>query len=154
MLTESTREGALRQFQYTLTPRAVHEHAARLCQRQLRPHDHGPKCTAQVLLTLLFYAAARLCSLAAACASLAEAPSDQAVRNALRATRPPLFELQRGRNRARAADVPNALRGRRQPLAIDLTLLPYHGRYCDLPEEIYRSKPRHGTSHVHAYATA
>jgi hypothetical protein len=37
-------------------------HAAQLCQRYLRFRDHGPICTALNLLTVLFYAAARLIS--------------------------------------------------------------------------------------------
>src|SRR5262249_32523886 len=73
--TESTREGAMRQSHYTLTPAAVRAHAQLLCQRHLRLRDHGPKCTAGVLWALLFYAAARICSLAAACRSLRDAPS-------------------------------------------------------------------------------
>ena len=41
-----------------------------------------------------------------------------------------------------------------QRLAIDLTLIPYHGRpFRDL-DEIYRSQAKSGTSHFHAYATA
>jgi putative transposase len=144
----------MRRPQYTLTAKALHDHAAHLCQRYLQLRDHGPKCNAHTLLLILFYAAARLTSLAAACAALRQAPSDQAVRDALRATLPPLFDLQGLLNRALTADLPKALCRRRQPLAIDLTLLPYHGQPCYLPEEIYRSKPKSGTSHFHAYATA
>ena len=55
----------MRQGQYTITPRDIHHHAARLCQRHLRLHDHGPICTAFNLLTVLFYAAARIISRAA-----------------------------------------------------------------------------------------
>ncbi len=144
----------MRRHQYTITSRAIHEHAARLCQKHLRVADHGPKCTALTLLTLLFYAAARLTSLAAACASLAGAPSDTAVRTALLATLPATHELQRRLNRALQGDLPKALRRRRQPLAIDLTLLPYHGEPLKDPREIYRGQAKEGTSHFHAYATA
>jgi putative transposase len=144
----------MRRPQYTLTAQALHDQAAYLCQRYLRLRDHGPKCTAHTLLLVLFYAAARLTSLAAACASLRQAPSDQAVRDALRATLPPLYDLQGRLNHALAAHLPKALRRRRQPLAIDLTLLPYHGQPCYLPEEIYRGQAKSGTSHFHAYATA
>jgi hypothetical protein len=39
-------------------------------------------------------------------------------------------------------------------LAIDLTLIPYHGEpFRDL-SEIYRGQAQDGTSHFHAYATA
>jgi len=144
----------MRHHQYTITAKAIHEHAARLLQRHLHLRDHGPKCTAQTMLLVLFYAAARLVSLAAACASLCRAPSDQAVRDALKATLPPLFDLQRRLNRALTADLPPALRRRPPPVAIDLTLLPYHGEFLYHPDEIYRSQPKSGTSHFHAYATA
>lgn len=144
----------MRRKQYTITSRAIHEHAATLCQKHLRLKDHGPKCTARTLLTLLFYAAARLASLAAACASLSQAPSDTAVRTALLATLPPIHELQRRLNRALQGDLPRALRRRRQPLAIDLHLDPYHGQPLDDADEVYRSQAKDGTSHFHAYATA
>lgn len=144
----------MRRQQYTITSRAIHEHAAQLCQKHLRLEDHGPKCTALTLLTLLFYAAARLTSLAAACASLSGAPSDTAVRTALLATLPATHELQRRINRALQGDLPKALRRRRQPLAIDLTLLPYHGEPLEDPNEVYRGQAKDGTSHFHAYATA
>ena len=144
----------MRRQQYTITSSAIHEHAAALCQKHLCLKDHGPKCTALTLLTLLFYAAARLASLAAACASLSKAPSDTAVRTALMATLPLLHELQRRLNRALQGDLPPALRRRRQPLAIDLTLLPYHGQPLHDANEVYRSQAKDGTSHFHAYATA
>lgn len=144
----------MRRRQYTITARAIHDHAARLCQEHLRLKDHGPKCTAPTLLTLLFYAAARITSLAAACGSLSRAPSDTAVRTALLATLPEIDELQRRLNRALRGDIPRALRRRRQPLAIDLTLLPYHGAPLGDAREVYRGPAKEGTSHFHAYATA
>jgi putative transposase len=144
----------MRPPQYTVTARAIHEHAAQLCHKHLRLKDHGPKCTALTLLTILFYAAARLTSLAAACGSLSKAPSDTACRTALRATLPDIAELQRRLNRALQSDLPKGLRRRRQPLAIDLTLLPYHGEPLEDAREVYRGKAKGGTSHFHAYATA
>jgi Transposase DDE domain len=144
----------MRRPHYPITARAIHEHAAALCQEHLRLRDHGPKCTALTLLTLLFYAAARLASLAAACASLSRAPSDTAARTALRATLPDIDQLQRRLNRALQGDLPEALRRRRQPLAIDLTLLPYHGEPLADAREVYRGRARSGTTHFHAYATA
>jgi DDE family transposase len=67
---------------------------------------------------------------------------------------PQPHELQRRLNRALQGDLPKALRRRRQPLAIDLTLLPYHGEPLEDPREIYRGQAKDGTSHFHAYATA
>ncbi len=144
----------MRQTQYTITPRDIHHHAARLCQHHLRLQDHGPKCTAVNLLMVLFYAAARLISRAAACASLRDAPSDSALHAALMATLPEIHELQRRLNRALQGDLPQALRRRRPPLAIDLILIPYHGEPKDDPREIYRGPAKSGTTHFHAYATA
>jgi hypothetical protein len=144
----------MRHRKYTLTPRHVHAHAAHLIQKHVRLRDHGPKTRACVLWTVLFYAASRITSLAAACAALRDAPSDTAAHDALLATLPNRAELQRRLNRALQGDLPHALRRRRQPMAIDLTLLPYHGKPLADLSEIFRSQAKSGTSHFHAYATA
>jgi hypothetical protein len=144
----------MRQGHYTLTPAAVRAHAQLLCQRHLRLKDHGPKCTAGMLWAVLFYAASRLASLAAACRALRQAPCDTAVHDALLATLPETAELQRRVNRALQGDLPEALRRRRQPLAIDLHLVPYHGAPLRDVQEIYRSQAKSGTCSFHAYATA
>ena len=73
---------------------------------------------------------------------------------ALLATLPDYVELQRRLNAALAGHLPKALRRRLQKLAIDLTLIPYHGQpFRDL-DEIYRGQAKSGTSHFHVYATA
>ena len=70
------------------------------------------------------------------------------------ATLPDYATLQRQLNAALAGHLPKALRKRLQILALDLTLIPYHGRpFRDL-DEIYRGQAKSGTSHFHAYATA
>lgn len=73
----------MRQRQYTITDKDIQLHADKVFQKHLKLRNHGPKCTGAVLLNLLFYAAERLISLTAACAALVQAPSDQAVRDAL-----------------------------------------------------------------------
>jgi hypothetical protein len=150
----SYQEQAMRHPHYTITARQVQLHTARICQTHLKLRDHGPKCRAAVLFAVLCYAAARIGSIAMACGSLRDAPSDQAVRNALLATLPETYQLQRRLNRALVGDLPQALRRRRQQLAIDLTLVPYHGQPLKDDSEVYRSQPKCGTSHFHAYATA
>jgi hypothetical protein len=142
----------MRQGHYTLTPAAVRAHAQQLCQKHLRLKDHGPKCTAAILWTILCYAACRITSVANACTSLLRAPGDTAVHDALLATLPKTAELQRRVNRALQGDLPRALR-RRQPLAIDLHLVPYHGLPLHEVKEIYRSQAKSGTCSFHAYAT-
>jgi putative transposase len=93
-------------------------------------------------------------SIAAACASLRNAPSDTAFHDALLASLPQTHELQRRINRALQGDLPRCLRRRLQPLAIDLTLLPYHGQPLRDLSEVFRSQAKSGTTHFHAYATA
>jgi Transposase DDE domain len=144
----------MRHGHYTLTPAAVRAHTQTLCQTHLRLADHGPKCTAGRLWAVLCYAACRISSLAAACAALRDAPSDTAVHDALLATLPSIQELQRRLNRALQGDLPRGLRRQRQPLAIDLHLVPYHGLPLHDEAEVYRSQAKDGTSHFHAYATA
>ena len=134
----------------TLTPSDIQVHAQQLLQKHLCLKDHGPKCRAGRLWTVLLYAAARICSLAAACAALADAPSDSAVHDALLAGLPAFAELQRRLNRALQGQLPHAVRRRRQPMALDLTLIPYHGQYFEYPDEIYRSQAKSGTTHFHA----
>jgi Transposase DDE domain len=144
----------MRPTHYTITRHTVHAYAESVCQKHIRLADHGRKCKAGILWALLFWAASRISSLAAACASLRDAPSDTAAHDALAATLPDLTELQRRLNRALQGDLPRALRRRRQPLAVDLKLVPYHGQPLHDANEVYRSKARDGTSHFHAYATA
>ena len=106
------------------------------------------------LLQVLLIAAARVVSLFAACRSLADAPTDQTIRNALAATLPEMIELERRLNLALVTHMPKALRRKSRMLAIDLTLIPYHGQPAYDAKEIFRGEPKSGTTHFHAYATA
>jgi len=139
---------------FTICSREVHDRTASIVQDHLRLEDHGPKCTAPALITILLYAASRITSIYDACQRLATAPSDQALRDALLATLPPIDETQRRLNEALAVHLPKALRKRRYPLAVDVTLIPYHGQPQRDPREIYRGEAKSGTTHFHAYATA
>src|SRR5215470_12703035 len=100
MRSQSFQEAAMRPQNSTLTARRVHHCAAAILQDHLQLPDHGPKCRAGPLLTLLFDAAARLTSLSDACQSLRDAPSDEAARLALIATLPDFAALQRRLNAA------------------------------------------------------
>ena len=143
----------MRHGQYTVTRHDVHRHVLHRLNTHLRLPDHSPRCLAATVLQVVLAAAARLCSIAAAARRLATAPSDQTVRKALAGGLPDREDLERRINRALAADLPRSLAGTRQPLALDLTLRPYHGRPFRDPAEVYRSRAVHGTSHFHAYAT-
>ena len=143
----------MRPQNFTLTAQHVYRCAAAILQDHLKLPDHGPKCRAGPLLTLLFYAAARITSLSDACQSLRDGPSDEAARLALIATLPDFAELQHRLNVALAGNLPRTLRRSPQRVAADLVLIPYHGQPQHDPDEIYRSEAKSGTSHFHAYAT-
>lgn len=136
-----------------MTPNDIFRYAAVVLEPHLHWQDQGPKCTVNTLLQVLFYAAGQLCSLFAACGHLRDAPSDQAVRNALAALCPQTFSLERQLNQSLAAQLPNAVRDRRWRLAVDLNLRPYHGQPHRHAREIYRSQAKSATTHFHAYAT-
>ena len=130
----------------TLTAQQVQRCAATVLQDHLKLSDHGPKCRAGLLMTLLFYAAARITSLSDACKSLRHAPSDETARLALIATLPDFATLQRRLNAALAGHLPRALRRSPQRLAGDLVLIPYHGQPRHDPDEIYRTRTAPATS--------
>src|SRR3954468_6627246 len=132
----------------------VHRAAADHLQAHLQFKDYKRKTSAPVLWSLLLAAAARITSLSDACHRLRDAPSDETARKALLATLPDYAELQRRLNAALAGHLPKTLRNHPQRLAIDLTLIPYHGKPFGDPDEVYRSQARDGPSHFHAYATA
>jgi putative transposase len=142
------------QRDYIVTKGEVHAQASDWLGRALRLKYEGTKCTGSIVIQVLLMAAARVVSIYAACRELADAPSDQTVRNALAATLPVPPELEQRLNRALATDLPRALRRKARMVAIDLTLIPYHGEPAIDSREIYRSAPRSGTTHFHAYATA
>src|SRR4051794_6358815 len=132
----------------------VHRLATEHLQAHLKFKDYKRKTSAQVLWSLLLAAAARITSLSDACQRLDDVPSDETARKALMATLPDYATLQRRLDAALAGHLPKALRRRLQRLAIDLTLIPYHGRPFRDPAEVYRGQAKDGTSHFHAYATA
>ena len=137
----------------TLGPKDIYRYAATVLQRHLQWSDYGSKCTVTTLFQLLFYAAAQLCSLCAACNRLRDAPSDQAVRDGLIALCPDAATLEAQWNRSFAEQLPPAVKHQRWRLAIDLHLRPYHGQPHRHPDEIYRRQAKGGTTHFHAYAT-
>ena len=144
----------MRPDHYTITPQSIYRYGAAVLEPQLQWPDHGPKCTVATLLQVLFFAAAQLCSIFAACGRLREVPSDQAVRDALIALCPPADLLERQLNGCFARQLPKPLKKRRHRLAIDLTLLPYYGEPQRQTKELYRSQAKRGTTHFHAYASA
>src|SRR5512133_1163259 len=139
---------------HILDRRQVHRLAAEHLQAHLKFQDYKRKTSAQVLWSLLLAAAAGITSLSDGCQRLNTAPSDESARKALLTTLPDYSALQRQLNAALAGHLPKALRTHLQRLAIDLTLIPYHGQPFGDLAEIYRGQAKDATSHFHAYATA
>jgi hypothetical protein len=140
-------------MQYTLTPSQVHRLTTQLLVEHMALSDFGRSCPIVTLLTIVFAACARLTSLFAATCGLRQAPSCETVRRALLANLPEIHLLEQRLNKTLRASLPRLL-GRRQRLAIDLTLLPYHGQPLHQANELYRGQAKSGTTHFHAYATA
>jgi len=139
---------------YILTKEEVHSYANHWLSSSLKLEYEGTKCTASTLLQVLLIAASRMASIFAACRDLADGPCDQTIRNALDESLPEISELQRRLNLCLVTKLPKALLRRSRRIAIDLTLIPYHGQPQSDKKEIYRSAPKSGTTHFHAYATA
>src|SRR3954453_17352627 len=144
----------MRPNHHTLDRNQVHRAAAAHLQAHLQFRDYKRKTSAQVLWSLLLAAAARITSLSDACQRLPDVPSDETARKALLATLPDYATLQRQLNAALVGHLPKALRRRLQRLAIDLTLIPYHGKAFPDPDEVYRGQVKAGPSPFHAYANA
>ena len=143
-----------RKKDYVITKEEVHGYANEWLAASLKLEYQGRKCSGYVVLQILLIAASRVVSVFAACRDLADAPTNVTIFNALKATLPEIQELERRLNSALVGRIPRALRRKSRVIAIDLTLLPYYGQPHEDKKEIYRSKPKAGTSSFHAYATA
>jgi putative transposase len=132
----------------------VHRAATKYLQRHVPLRDSQRKVTASDLWAVLSITAAEVTSLHAACGRLDGLASEETIRTALDAALPEFAALQRQLNGALAGRLPRASRRRRQRLAIDLTLIPYHGAPFRDEAEVDRGLAKSGTSHFHAYATA
>ena len=144
----------MRPDHHTLNRHQVHKSATEFLQGHVPLRGTARKVTTQILWSVLLVAAAQVSSIHDVCRRLRGVPCDETIRQALYACMPDFAELQRQLNRALAGRLPKALRKRPQRLAIDLTLIPYHGEPFSDPQEVYRSQAKCGTSHFHAYATA
>jgi len=107
------------------------------------------------ILYALAYANINRISIASACQELEAAPSGNRLREVLVAALPERGEVQEALNRMFRQQLhPSLLKGKRSyNIAIDLTLIPYHGQPYQDKKEIVRSAPKSGTTHFHGYAT-
>lgn len=118
----------------------------------------GYLCSAQQVFHLLALASAERTSIEEACATFHDTVSANTVRWHLGRKVPQDMEalglLTAQLNQALMAQVPGQLTHRRQHVAIDLTLLPYHGGPARERRELRRGPAKGGTTWFHAYATA
>src|SRR3954470_19174581 len=127
---------------HILDRKKAHRLAVEHLQAHLKFQDYKRKTSANVLWSLLLAAAARITSLSDACQRLRDAPSDETARKALLKTLPDYATLQRQLNAALAGHLPKTLRKHLQLLAIDLTLIPYHGQHFRDLSEVYRGQAK------------
>jgi putative transposase len=113
------------------------------------------RITAEDIIAILGYASAHRISTDAACHELKEAPSANRLREVLAAALPDRRTLQRVLNRILRSQTPHFVKkGKRSYyIAIDLTLIPYHGECYEDANEILRGEAKSGTTHFHGYAT-
>ena len=113
------------------------------------------RITAEDLIAVLGYASANRISTEAACHELKGAPSANRLREVLAQALPDRVTLQRALNHILRAQTPRLVKkGKRSYyIAIDLTLIPYHGECYEAANEILRGEAKSGTTHFHGYAT-
>ncbi|MHC5540328.1 hypothetical protein ACYOEI_19070, partial [Singulisphaera rosea] len=143
----------MRKSTNSLTPTQVYRYAVGAFQPYLHLRDTD-KVQGSTVLAVLFAAAVRISSLSATCQRLRDAPDEHAVASALYSSLPAYAALRRQVNAALVGHLPKSLRRRPQVVALDMTLLPYYGAEARTDPEVYRSKPKRGTSSFYAYATA
>jgi len=111
--------------------------------------------TADDIIYVLAYANLHRLSIESACQELEEAPSGNRLREVLAEALPDRTDLQRALNRIFRQQLhPSVWKCKRDfNIAIDLTLIPYHGQPYEDKKEIVRGMPKSGTTHFHSYAT-
>jgi hypothetical protein len=140
---------------FTISRHDVHTSAQDWFASALQLEDHGPKCTAAVLVNILLLAVSYTRSLYAVCVNLLNGPTDQAARDALRAQLPKRpRNLEKRLNASLGVHLPQRVKRCSRRIAIDYHLIPYYGKTTVAPKQLYRSKSKDGTTKFHAYATA
>jgi putative transposase len=113
------------------------------------------RITAEDIISVLGYASANRISTEAACHELKGAPSANRLREVLVQALPERPILQQALNRILRAQTPQVVKNGKRSyyIAMDLTLIPYHGECYEDEKEIVRGEAKSGTTHFHGYAT-
>ena len=124
-------------------------------RRNLPLELKNTRITTEDVLYVLAYANVHRLSIESACQELQEAPSGNRLREVWVEALPDRPGLQRVLNRIFRQQLhPSVWKCKRDfNIAIDLTLIPYHGQPYEDKKEIVRSAAKAGTTHFHGYAT-
>lgn len=144
----------MRRVEHTLRATEVQHLAGQLLRPLFGLWPAVRTCTRDVVIAILVYAASRITSLCDACARLRDAPDSDIVLARLAEQLVDRDTLDRRIRLLLNASLPRCLRRGKWIVAIDTTLVPYHGDHFLRADEIFRSQPKHGTTHFHCYATA
>jgi len=134
-----------------VTAEEIAEAAVFWILRLLGRRFHG-KYAPDDIASVLALAASRESSTSRICQEHERAPSEGVVRYRLR--RLTLKPLLKRANRLLAEQATSLLSRHPLKIAVDYTLIPYHGKPRMREDEIVRGQPRRGTTWFHAYATA
>lgn len=139
----------------TIQSEQVLQAFVKVVRRNLPLELKNTRITCEDIIYALAYANVHRLSIEAACQELQGAPSGNRLREVLTAALPDRAGLQRMLNRMFHQQLhPSLWKGKRDfSLAIDLTLIPYHGQPYEDKKEIVRSQAKSGTTHFHGYAT-
>ena len=140
----------------TIDSPIVHQYALAQLGNFLNLSNSGYKCKKDIVLNVLLLAASSITSIYAICKKLTKTPTGRAIINALQKSFPDIdaLELQINQGLCPYGKAYKSLKRKARKIAIDLTLRPYHGQPLQDKHEIFRSQPKSGTTHFHAYATA
>jgi len=113
------------------------------------------RITGDDIVYVLAYANVHRLSIESTCQELQGAPSGNRLREVLAQSLPDRAGMQRALNRMFRQQLhPSIWKCKRDfNIAIDLTLIPYHGQPYEDQKEIVRSTPKSGTTHFHGYGT-
>lgn len=142
----------------TLTSDEVLDFALDTLLNHVQLSINGRKCTLENIYEVILKASAGQTSVSDACDDLLGAPSANSVLAQLHQALPDglnlLWRLEAQINDVLVANLTPRMLRVRCDLAIDLVLVPYHGKPAQDPEEVRRHAARDGTTHFHCYATA
>lgn len=117
----------------------------------------GYKFSTEDIWNVVVAACAQGQAIESAANQLESAPDPSTVRFCLRTglvNVTTLGTLEEACNKALVAHLPPRICGGWHKVAMDLTLIPYHGQAARDPKEIRRGRAKSGTTHFHCYATA